>query len=126
MFLKRTFSFDAAHRLIHYHGKCEALHGHTYLLAVTLRGETDREGMILDFVELKAIVNEKVLSRLDHAYLNDLLEQPTAEYIARWIWGELETPLARPNCRLHEIEVWETASSSVILRREDMEPGRVS
>lgn len=126
MFLKRTFSFDAAHHLVHYHGKCEALHGHTYRLAVTLRGETDGEGMILDFVELKAIVKEKVLSRLDHAYLNDIIEQPTAEYIARWIWGELDSPLTRPNCRLYEIEVWETVSSSVILHREDMEPGEVS
>lgn len=120
MFLKRTFTFDAAHNLIHYHGKCEALHGHTYRLAVTLRGAPDQEGMVLDFVEFKAIVNEKVLSRLDHAYLNDILEQPTAEFIARWVWRELHGPLHRSNCILHEIEVWETASSSVIIHREDM------
>lgn len=120
MYLKRTFTFDAAHNLIHYHGKCEALHGHTYRLAVTLKGRLDSEGMVLDFVELKTIVNDIVLSRLDHAYLNDILEQPTAEHIARWIWQELDPHLSRPNCQLHEIEVWETASSSVIIHREDL------
>ncbi len=122
MLLQRDFTFDAAHRLTQYHGKCEALHGHTYRLAVILKGIPDSEGMVLDFVELKKIVKEKILSRLDHAYLNDLFEQPTAEYIARWIWGELEEPLGRPNCALWEVHLWETASSSVTVTREDMQP----
>jgi 6-pyruvoyltetrahydropterin/6-carboxytetrahydropterin synthase len=122
MLLQRDFTFDAAHRLTQYHGKCEALHGHTYRLAVILKGVPDSEGMVLDFVELKKIVKEKVLSRLDHAYLNDLFEQPTAEYIARWVWGELEEPLGRSNCALWEVRLWETASSSVTVTREDMRP----
>lgn len=121
MLLQKDFTFDAAHRLTHYHGKCEALHGHTYRLAVVLRGIPDEEGMVLDFVELKNIVKEKVLSRLDHAYLNDLFEQPTAEYIAQWIWRELEEPVRRPNCALEEVRLWETASSSVTITREDMD-----
>ena len=121
MLLQKDFTFDAAHRLMHYHGKCEALHGHTYRLAVVLRGIPDKEGMVLDFVELKNIVKEKILSRLDHAYLNDLFEQPTAEYIAQWIWRELEEPVCRPNCALEEVRLWETASSSVTITREDMD-----
>ncbi len=121
MLLRREFTFDAAHNLVHYHGKCEALHGHTYRLAVTLKGVPDSEGMVLDFVELKKIVRERVLSRLDHAYINDIVSQPTAEYIARWVWNELEQELERPNCALWEIALWETASSSVIIHKEDME-----
>ena len=120
MLLCRDFKFDAAHNLIHYHGKCERLHGHTYHLRVTLEGAPDAEGMIFDFVDLKKTVNELVLSKLDHAYINDILPQPTAEYIAIWIFRELDGPLARGNCRLSEIRRWETESSSVICRREDV------
>jgi 6-pyruvoyltetrahydropterin/6-carboxytetrahydropterin synthase len=120
MYLRREFKFDAAHNLVNYHGKCENLHGHTYRLAVVLKGEPDHEGMIFDFVELKKVVSELVLSKLDHAYINDILPQPTAEYIARWIFEALDGPLNRENCELYEICVWETESSSVIFRREDV------
>ena len=120
MFLCREFKFDAAHNLINYHGKCENLHGHTYRLAVVLEGQPDEEGMVFDFVELKKYVSELVLSKLDHAYINDILPQPTAEYIARWIFKILDKPLKRDNCGLYEVRVWETESSSVICRREDV------
>ena len=119
MLLSKDFNFDAAHNLIHYHGKCERLHGHTYKLRVVLEGRPDSEGMVMDFLELKAIVKEKILSRLDHAYLNDIITQPSAENIAVWIWRELEESLRRENCGLYEVHVWETEDSCVILRRED-------
>lgn len=119
MLLRKEFTFDAAHNLVRYHGKCEALHGHTYRLAVVLEGTPDEEGMILDFCELSSIVKERVVSRLDHAYINDVVPQPTAENIAQWIWDRIEGPLARPNCRLHEIWVWETATSAVVLSAAD-------
>ena len=83
MLLRKEFTFDAAHNLVRYHGKCEALHGHTYRLAVVLEGTPDTEGMILDFCELSAIVKERVVSRLDHTYINDTIPQPTAENIAQ-------------------------------------------
>lgn len=120
MLLCRDFKFDAAHNLIHYHGKCERLHGHTYRLRVVLEGEPDAEGMVFDFVDLKRAVNELVLDRLDHAYINDIIAQPTAEYISRWIFCELDAPLRRDNCRLFEVQLWETEGSSVICRREDV------
>ena len=120
MFLKREFTFDAAHRLEHYHGKCEALHGHTYRFAVLLRGAPDAEGMVMDFVVLKGLVGERILARLDHSYLNDILPQPTAERIAAWIWRELEAPLRLVGATLFEIQVWETATCSVILHAEDV------
>ena len=120
MLLSKDFVFDAAHNLIHYHGKCEKLHGHTYKLRIVLDGQPDSEGMIMDFIELKQIVKEKILSRLDHSYINDIITQPSAENIALWIWRELEESVKRENCKLHEVHVWETATSCVILRREDM------
>ncbi|MEG1603001.1 MAG: 6-carboxytetrahydropterin synthase, partial [Cloacibacillus sp.] len=72
-----------------------------------------------DFVDLKKAVNELVLSKLDHAYINDILPQPTAEYISVWIFRQLDAALSRDNCRLYSVRLWETESSSVICRRED-------
>ena len=114
MLLCKDFKFDAAHNLINYHGKCEKLHGHTYKLRVVLEGQPDSEGMIIDFVELSSLVKEKIISRLDHSYLNDIISQPSAENIALWVWAELEKFLTRENCKLYEIHVWETADSRVI------------
>jgi 6-pyruvoyltetrahydropterin/6-carboxytetrahydropterin synthase len=121
--LRKEFTFDAAHNLVRYHGKCEALHGHTYRLAVVLEGKPDEEGMILDFARLSRIVKERVVSCLDHAYINDLMEQPTAENIALWVWGRIEKEVLRPNCRLSSVEVWETRTNGVVLRAEDMGGG---
>jgi 6-pyruvoyltetrahydropterin/6-carboxytetrahydropterin synthase len=118
--LRKEFTFDAAHNLVRYHGKCEALHGHTYRLAVVLEGAPDGEGMILDFTELSRTVKERVVSRLDHSYINDILEQPTAENIALWVWDRIEKEVLRPNCALFSVEVWETRTSCAVLRAEDV------
>lgn len=120
MRIQKDFTFDAAHNLTMYHGKCEKLHGHTYKLSVILDGTPDSEGMIIDFCEISDIVKEKVISKLDHSYINDILPQPTAENIAVWIWEQTAEDLKRENCSLSEIHVWETASSCVILTRDDM------
>ena len=73
-----------------------------------------------ELLSLKLDVRNLVLDRLDHAYINDIVEQPTAEYISRWIFRELDAPLRRGNCRLFEVQLWETEGSSVICRREDV------
>ena len=121
MLLRREFTFDAAHNLPSYHGKCEGLHGHTYRMMVELSGTPDSEGMIADFVRVSEIVGAEVISKFDHAYLNEIIPQPTAENIAGYAFERLDAPLARPNCRLSAVQVWETASSSVIFSRDDFE-----
>lgn len=113
MFISKEFKFDAAHNLVNYHGKCEKLHGHTYKLRVTLEGMPDDEGMILDFVELKRIVDDLVISKLDHNYINEMIPQPSAENIAIWIWETLKNSLNGPNYKLYSIDLWETESSFV-------------
>lgn len=120
MLLSKDFKFDAAHNLIQYHGKCEKLHGHTYRMRIVLEGQPDSEGMIIDFCEVKDIVKERVISRLDHSYLNDIITQPSAENIALWVWNELYDSLRRDNCRLYEVHIWETETSSVTLRESDI------
>ncbi len=118
MILVKEFKFDAAHNLIHYHGKCERLHGHTYKLVVKLNGTPGPEDMICDFADLKKIVKENVLNEFDHQYINDFIEQPTAENIAVYIWNKLEPLVHTDNADLYEIEVWETATQGVIYRGE--------
>ena len=120
MFLTKEFTFDAAHNLVAYHGKCERLHGHTYKMAVTIDGTPDEEGMIVDFIELKGIVKAEILSKFDHAYLNEIIPQPTAENIARYVFERLDGPVRADNRALHSVQVWETATSSVIFFREDL------
>lgn len=109
--VKKIFTFDAAHNLVKYKGKCEKLHGHTYKLEVKVCGDLDDEQMVMDFSELTHIVKEEVLNHLDHAYINDIIQQPTAEMIAKWIWDRLFDKLNTERFKLTEIIVWETPTS---------------
>lgn len=93
MILIKEFEFDAAHNLINYHGKCERLHGHTYKLVVKLKGKPDHEDMVYDFVDLKRLVKKEVIEEFDHHYINDFIEQPTAENIAMYKWAIVFTIL---------------------------------
>lgn len=109
MLITKKFSFDSAHKLIDYKGKCQFLHGHTYLLYVTLKGCINRKtSMVFDFNAVKMVVEKKVLSVLDHSYINDIIKQPTAENMAVWIWERLEKYLP-----VYKIELWETPDSYV-------------
>jgi len=112
----KEFTFDAAHRLERYHGKCEELHGHTYRLSISVKGELDDEGMVIDFLELKALIKEHVLSHLDHKYLNEVIEQPTAENIAKWVFDAVKPLIDSEKRKLHEVRVWETVTSSATYR----------
>jgi 6-pyruvoyltetrahydropterin/6-carboxytetrahydropterin synthase len=70
-------------------------------------------GLALDFVELKETVNEKVIDVLDHADLNDVFDQPSAEHIAVWVWKQLEQGL-----NMSEVWLWESPDTFVIYRGE--------
>jgi 6-pyruvoyltetrahydropterin/6-carboxytetrahydropterin synthase len=105
MRLDVEFYFAAAHRLPRYEGPCFRMHGHNYKFFVAVEGDVDpASGMIADFGKIKEVVAEEVLARVDHRNLNDVLENPTAENIARWIW-EVLSPRMAGLCevRLYEI-----------------------
>jgi 6-pyruvoyltetrahydropterin/6-carboxytetrahydropterin synthase len=81
----KIFSFDVAHALDNYPGKCRHIHGHTYWLHVTVKGNLRDEpghpydGMIVDFTDLKRWVNEQIVSLFDHALVirkNSLFDTP--------------------------------------------------
>ncbi|RKZ00014.1 MAG: 6-carboxytetrahydropterin synthase QueD [Candidatus Hydrothermota bacterium] len=111
--VSKEFKFDAAHNLTRYKGKCERLHGHTYRLRVTVEGTLNDEDMVIDFGELKQIVQEKIINLLDHSYLNDMFDNPTTERVALWIWNQLQDALNGPNYKLKEVILWETETSFV-------------
>jgi len=116
--ITKEFTFDAAHYLTKYHGKCEALHGHTYKLQITVEGKRNEDDMVLDFALMKSIVKEHVLDILDHTSLNDLFEQPSTENIAYWIWNKLEKELQGQDYHLSEVRLWETPTSFVAYREK--------
>lgn len=114
----KEFTFDSAHYLpnVPDDHKCKRMHGHTYRVRICLHGPLDPKlGWVEDFGVLKGIWKPLELM-LDHHMLNDLegLENPTAEWIAIWIWRRLKTDLPK----LIRIEVYETPSSGVIYRGE--------
>jgi len=112
MQVTKEFEFDAAHQLVNYDGKCENLHGHRWKVQVTVQAPLKKNGIAFDFTKLKEIVEERVIKKLDHAYLNDFFAQPSTENIAIWVWNNLkELPL-------YEVKVWESPTSWVTYRGE--------
>lgn len=67
----KEFTFDAAHALRNYDGPCRNIHGHTYHLSITLRGEVSNDGFVLDFNFLKEKISKLIIQKLDHALLLD-------------------------------------------------------
>lgn len=105
--------FSAAHQIKGYKGECEKLHGHNFKVKVTVEMDKLNElGMGMDFREIKKIL-KKIIDKLDHTFLNELPQfkscNPTAENIARYIFGELKHNLPA----LQEVKVWESDTSGV-------------
>lgn len=118
MEIYKEFKFDAAHHLpmAEEGHKCRNLHGHTYKVAIYIKGKVDKEkGWVIDYGEIKKAF-APVLNELDHAYLNNIpgLENPTAENLAIWIWDILIPRLPA----LSKIVVNETDTSGCIYEGE--------
>jgi 6-pyruvoyltetrahydropterin/6-carboxytetrahydropterin synthase len=115
--VSKEFTFDSAHHLHCYEGKCQSLHGHTYKLQVVMRGKVDERGITIDFADIKRIAKERVIDRLDHRYLNEVLPpmNTTAENMVVWMYEQLEAALKDeglfPAIRLEEVRLWETPTS---------------
>ena len=104
-------SFSAGHRLEDHPGKCRRLHGHNYLVKVWVEGGLDEKNMVIDYYELKSIV-DSIVEELDHHVLNEVLgdRNPTSELIARWIAERVSAELVKTGrgVRVSRVEVCET------------------
>lgn len=96
--ITKEFTWCMAHMLANHAGKCRNIHGHTYKMQVEITkkeggvvrapGQTDH-GMVLEFNDLKTIVNECIIDRLDHAFLywtesTDPMEHEIAEILKKY------------------------------------------
>lgn len=114
----KQFHFCYAHHLPEYKGVCSRVHGHNALVEVEvgvntlLRQELDSQGMVVDFSELKSVV-ELVLKDLDHRNLNEVFDDgvvPTAENIVLWIKERLDLWFLERGLQLLRLRVSETPS----------------
>lgn len=134
----KIFSFEMAHALLDYDGDCRNIHGHSYVLHVTVQGRPReqpghaKDGMIIDFKVLKAIVNKNIIDPFDHALvLNDRTSSVLLEALRRSHQKIILTPY-QPTCenilinliekligklpagvRLQKMKLYETAKSYV-------------
>ena len=123
--LSQKFEFSAAHRLHNpalteeenyaTFGKCNNPHGHghNYELQVTLAGEPDANGRLIDVPEFERIVASTVIERFDHKHLNIETAEfretiPSVENIAKVIYGLLKPALRIGSTKLVAVTVWET------------------
>lgn len=132
----KRFHFEMAHALYEYDGLCRNIHGHSYNLQVTLFGEAkkdpghSKDGMVMDFSELKKVVNSQIVERFDHALMvNSLFPkskiallkqtteriiivdfQPTSENIVAYIAEILQQQLPK-DVSLFSIRLYETITS---------------
>ncbi|MDD3280575.1 MAG: 6-carboxytetrahydropterin synthase [Bacteroidales bacterium] len=134
--ITKIFHFEMAHALVDYKGLCQNIHGHSYQLEVRVSGcinqhpDKAKKGMVMDFSDLKNIVDKHIIQRYDHAlilnsesnaelikqlkqnYKNIIIVdyQPTSEQLLEDFAGRLKKNLP-PYASLHSIRLSETQSS---------------
>ncbi|CAM3994928.1 6-carboxytetrahydropterin synthase QueD [Alkalicoccus chagannorensis] len=129
--VSKEFTFDAAHHLHDYEGKCKNLHGHTYTVVFGISGYVDDRGIMMDFGDIKDIWKEDIEPYLDHRYLNEMLPpmNTTAENMVVWIYEKMEESLHQQQAsssqhfRTEFVRLFETPTSYAEVRREWMEHG---
>ncbi|MFA7360951.1 MAG: 6-carboxytetrahydropterin synthase [Candidatus Kapaibacterium sp.] len=102
-------------------GKCNSFHGHNYYLEITIKGEADpKSGYVMDLKNLKEILHEKIVNKVDHKYLNEIELfkdiNPTTENMAVVFWNELKDVLKGELYELYAVKLFETEKNSVIYK----------
>ena len=121
----KHFDFEASHQLPdeEIYGKCRKLHGHGYKLDVGVRGIVNDKGWVMDFSELKKVVNEEIIDLWDHEHLNDVVPFiTTAENLATFILATLNIHF-KPSLggfTITEVILWETPRSYVRITNDDL------
>ncbi|AMR01802.1 MULTISPECIES: 6-carboxytetrahydropterin synthase QueD [Bacillus] len=127
--VSKEFTFDAAHHLHCYEGKCKNLHGHTYKVVFGISGYVNEIGLAIDFGDIKEIWKNEIEIHLDHRYLNETLPamNTTAENMVVWIYEKMAEALTKENrvneykgARVEFVRLFETPTSYAEVRREWM------
>ncbi|MEI6695017.1 MAG: 6-carboxytetrahydropterin synthase [Bacteroidota bacterium] len=102
--ITKEFKFESAHALLGYDGPCKNIHGHSYKMAVTLIGEpihdatSPKNGMVMDFGELKQIVNESIVKPFDHALILNANTKEVQSTEVKSLSGKLILADYQPSC----------------------------
>jgi 6-pyruvoyltetrahydropterin/6-carboxytetrahydropterin synthase len=138
--ITKEFGFEMAHALDFHQGKCKNIHGHSYKLSVTLKGKpkhdsSSENGMIIDFYDLKILINQSIVDIFDHALVlhkdspyAQLIQQdlklilvdyqPTCELMLLDFVQRIKKVLPK-NIQLHHLTLRETATSFAEWHQED-------
>jgi 6-pyruvoyltetrahydropterin/6-carboxytetrahydropterin synthase len=128
--VSKEFTFDAAHHLHCYEGKCKNLHGHTYKVIFGISGYVNDTGLMIDFGDIKEIWKNDIEVHLDHRYLNETLPNmnTTAENMVVWIYEKMAEAIQandelsrEQGARVEFVRLFETPTSYAEARREWME-----
>lgn len=98
--ITKEFNFEMSHALKGHDGKCANIHGHSYQLSVTVKGiplndhQSPKNGMVMDFSDLKTVVKEKIIHPFDHALV---LNEEDDRFDVRE-QGKLVTTPFQPTC----------------------------
>jgi len=108
----KLFTWDSAHKLqLPYDSPCNHLHGHTYTVEVEVEGPVNDTGMVVDFKQLKELVNTH---SFDHSCINYIPYfddcNPTAEHLVSYLYSILKDEVKKWG-KLRRIRVWETPTS---------------
>jgi len=126
-------SFDAAHFLPGYDGKCGRIHGHRWIVQIGFKGEVDpKTGMVIDFTKIKRDIEQNIINIVDHTFLNEIVfeedssifsfprNMPTAENIVGWITRFLEMYVNTEfNQKVSFVRLYESPTSYVEWRKEN-------
>ena len=110
-------SFSAAHMLTEAGGTCEKLHGHNFIVEVSICSAalTDA-GILIDFRILKQWADE-ILKEFDHKYLNEISYfngmDPSSENVARFIYDKISEKVKKSNLDVSRVTVWESEDARV-------------
>ena len=126
--LTKEFRFEAAHLLENHGGKCRNLHGHSFKGKIVVRGKHiiqsgPRTGMLLDYGDLKSIIEPVVEQYLDHRYLNETLvtDSPTSEFIAEWVYHKILRQINSFGVELVAVVIDETCTSRCVYSCEEFQ-----
>ncbi len=128
--IKKRVTFEAAHHLLNYEGKCANNHGHSWVLTVEVSSTENwiesNKGMVIDYSILKDAIEKSILSILDHKDLNNFFTQnPTSEHVATWIFETLKSYLYRnyPWVFLKSVSLKETENSECVIEEVENRDG---
>ena len=102
--VSKEFHFEAAHALWNYDGQCKNIHGHSYKLIVTLIGtpindsKHPKNGMLLDFSDLKKTVNQLIINQFDHAVLINRISDMESFYTTKEMFDNMLVLDYQPTC----------------------------